>query len=224
MSRAEASEWFITLSKPERGGMTEEDDKVFLEKIKKYRNYNHIIVVKELYNKYQQLFHHYHILVWNKRIRRQDKVRETFCKYHPDISKNPKDVNVKHMKCASTLLKNYLTKQSDCEYIYEDIDEEFKQELLDRCKSDEKKQYPLKGMKVPSLTEAPYVIERHIRDKGIEVKHPIDLNYVMKDMIASREYVLVHLYRKRLDIWRTLSVLLEINSQEATWSSYLDDD
>lgn len=223
MSRTESQNWFITLSKPERGGFDEEDEKVFLERMNKYRNYNDIVVIKEKYDRYGNLFPHYHILVWCKNIRRQDKVLASWSKIHPDRCPkgNPKEINVRNMKCASTLLGNYLTKQEDVKTIYEDIDEEFKEKLKDRMEEDEKKQYPLKGMKCPSLMEAPYVIERHIKEKGIEVKNSTDLNYVMKDMIRSREYVLVHLYKKRLEIWKTLSVLLDIEDQ---WSPYNYDD
>ncbi len=222
MVRAESTDWFVTLSKPERGGFSDEDEILFLKRIKLYKNYNDVIVVKEKYDRYGNLFPHYHILLWCKTIRRQDKVNSTFQTMHPDSQKNPKEINVRHMKCASTLLHNYLTKQNDVQTIYEDIDEEFKTKLLERMKADEKKQYPLKGMKCPSLMEAPYVIERHIIEKGIEVKTSTDLNYVMKDMIRSREYVMHHLYKKRLEIWRGLAVLLDVNEQDWSCFNYED--
>ncbi len=114
----EAQNWFITLSKPERGGMSEEDISNFVEKIKLYKRHRGIICIKEMYNKYDQVFPHIHILFFGDRMRRQDKVRDTFKKYHPDVSKNVRDVNVKNMLCASTLLMNYLTKQNDVECIF----------------------------------------------------------------------------------------------------------
>lgn len=217
---SEATNWFITLSMPDRGGMSEEDIQNFINKIKNLKNHKGIVCIKEMFNKYDQIFPHIHILYFGNRIRRQDKVRDTFKKYHPNLSKNVRDINVKNMISASTLLNNYLTKQQLVETIYEDIDEEFKEILKERCAKDEKKQYPLKGKKVPSLLEIPYIIEQEIREKGIVVTSLQDMNFVMKDMIRNREFVLVHLYRKRLDIWKTLSVLLDLN---VDWSIPFED-
>lgn len=209
--KTQSQDWFITYGQTTEGGLSEEQTAVILEALQSYKNCKYMYVVKELYNKHGQHYPHIHACIWTGSMRRQDSVQRTFKSFHPKVD-NVKDIDARPMTSASTLVKNYLTKQGDSyEILYNSIPQETLEEIVSKYKEEEKKNYPLKGKKIPTLMEVPYCIIRHAEEHGVELKYREDLNQIMYDM-AGGDYVLLHLIRKRREIWFQISAILRLEN------------
>lgn len=209
--KTQSMDWFVTYGQTTEGGLSEEQCSKIVEALESYKNCKYMYVVKELYNKYGQHYPHIHACIWTSGNRRQDSVQRTFKGFHPKVD-NIKDIDVRPMMSASTLVKGYLTKQGDSyEVLYNSIPEETLLHMVENYVEDEKKIYPLKGKKIPTLMEAPYCIVRHAQEKGIELRYRSDLNLILYDM-ASGDYVMLHLIRKRKELWFQICAILGLEN------------
>jgi len=108
-----SSKWFITISKFNSGLGLEKDDILDILKLKFYTK--DAFVVEEHENKKHQTFHHLHMVVWNKKVQRQDNVLRTLKTQLKNINlyNHTKDLDVRGCIDDKTLIAGYLTKQDN---------------------------------------------------------------------------------------------------------------
>jgi len=209
---ASSYKWFITISKYNQGtGLTDEEIKDILKMKLATKK---ILVVQEFRNRKQQDFSHLHIVAYNIKTQRQDTVmlsiKNKLKKYH--LYNDTKDLDVRAIIDDKKLIGGYLQKSDDYKIWENTLETEFIEECKKYATAFSERKLLTKGMKRPSLDEAPLVIEQYILDHSI----PYDCSnkmflYVFKEMIQSRKYLLTSLIGKTTTIKSVLDILISDN-------------
>jgi len=209
---ANSYKWFITISKYNQGtGLTDEEIEDIL-KIKLATK--QIFVVQEFRNRKQQDFSHIHIVSYNIKTQRQDTVmnsiKNKLKKYH--LYNDTKDLDVRAIIDDKKLIGGYLQKSDDYKIWRNTLETEFIEECRKYAQSFTERKLLTKGMKRPSLDEAPLVMEQYIQDHSIpyDCSHKMFL-YIFKEMIKSRKYLLTSLIGKTTTIKSVLDILISDN-------------
>jgi len=204
--------WFITISKYNQGtGLTDEE----IEDILKIKLASKsIFVVQEFRNRKQQDFSHIHIVSYNIKTQRQDtivrSIKEQLKKYH--LYNDTKDLDVRAIIDDKKLIGGYLQKSDDYKIWRNTLEPEFIEECKKYAAAFTERKLLTKGMKRPSLDEAPFVFEQFIHDHEIEYdcSHKMFL-YIFKEMTISRKYLLTSLIGKMTTIKTTLDMIMSEN-------------
>jgi len=209
---ASSYKWFITISKYNQGtGLTDEEIKDILKMKLATKK---ILVVQEFRNRKQQDFSHLHIVAYNIKTQRQDtimlSIKNKLKKYH--LYNDTKDLDVRAIIDDKKLIGGYLQKSDDYKIWENTLETEFIEECKKYATAFSERKLLTKGMKRPSLDEAPLVIEQYILDHSI----PYDCSnkmflYVFKEMIQSRKYLLTSLIGKTTTIKSVLDILISDN-------------
>lgn len=209
---ASSYKWFITISKYNQGtGLTDEEIQDILKMKLATKK---ILVVQEFRNRKQQDFSHLHIVAYNIKTQRQDtimlSIKNKLKKYH--LYNDTKDLDVRAIIDDKKLIGGYLQKSDDYKIWENTLDTEFIEECKKYATAFSERKLLTKGMKRPSLDEAPLVIEQYILDHSI----PYDCSnkmflYVFKEMIQSRKYLLTSLIGKTTTIKSVLDILISDN-------------
>lgn len=209
---ANSYKWFITISKYNQGtGLTDGE----IEDILKMKlATKKILVVQEFRNRKQQDFSHCHIVVYNIKTQRQDTVmrsiKEQLKKYN--LYNDTKDLDVRAIIDDKKLIGGYLQKSDDFKIWRNTLETSFIEECKKYAAAFTERKLLTKGMKRPSLDEAPLVMEQYIEDHHIEYDCSNKcFLYIFKEMIKSRKYLLTSLIGKTTTIKSVLDILISDN-------------
>lgn len=224
---AKFNEFFITISAPDINGFTGDLAITFKNEIKNIFKNKYCYIVEEQYNKWKQLFPHFHIYIKYETEIRKDAVHRTLKKssvfeqlrkvYPYHNVKKALDIRVAHDK--HLLLANYLTKQDTYKIIIDNLDEQFKDELELIGKHKEENTYVLKGKKCPSLEELPFfIINYNNLCFQLDLSDHNHFKQVLKSMIREG-YIMIKHIRNMKAVWTTVCVL---EGDDYEFDNYID--
>jgi len=186
MSRNQ-TEFFITISKFNRGSMSEQE----IDSVKQYFNsmdLEQIFIVNELKNFKQENFSHLHIYVLLKLPKRSDKLRDSLKKAFSFVE-HAKDLDIRTVSDKDILIGGYMRKKNDSIIV---LSKGITEEYMNQCKEkvdinkdlkDKFKDQKIKKNRIYK-SDIPYYMYEYIIDNQIEYNCSLSyFTFIVKEML-----------------------------------------
>lgn len=211
--RTKTNKWFITISAYNSGdGLDDvaiDELRSYIVSMSKTSCPQHCLVLEQ-YNRKRQTFKHLHLYLEKSKEQTQDNIRKNWLKVLKDknLYNNKKDLDVRGAVNPYVLVGGYLTKTDDYEILSSTLSPAFVEKSVQMAKSYERRVCVLKGMKCPTLNEAPYSFEIFINSNNLEYDGtPHSFKSICYLMIKSREFALGSLLGKMSKVKALLDIL-----------------